>query len=77
MFSGHFLSVIYKNGCKILLKNLAKYWKVSYHGINRKVNITITNVVLMLHYQKIRRSVIVMETKEKYHLSTPSQQRSC
>ena len=49
MFSGHFLSVIYKNGCKILLKKLAKYWKVSYHGINRKVNISITNVGLLLH----------------------------
>ena len=65
MFLGHFLSVIYKNGCKMLLKSLAKCWKVPYHCVYKEVNIIITNVVLMLHYQKIRRSVIVMETKEK------------
>ena len=79
MFLGHFLSVIYKNGCKILLKSLAKCWKVPYHCVYKEVNIIITNVVLMLHrpenkkecysYGNKRKSIIYQLHRSKDHVN--------
>ena len=50
---------------KYCWKNLAKYWKVSYHGINRKVNISITNVGLLLHRPENKKECYSHGSKRK------------